>query len=225
MSMNVDSCRDYDREYVPFKYFVRPTQLPASEPSSAFTCFANLPVELQLQIYDACDAPTLFNLMQTSSSARKEASKRFWADSATWYSIRSDSEFTPERPNTIVFHCPEFGDRITQVLIDLIRIELTFAEGDGSLPEHSSKSTRAKAQSFWNRMQKIFPSLTTVVLNGLKPNTGFPLIIDPDCEHVTPTIARVVEEAPSHIRVLVALQGTLPSYGNTLRFIPTITWQ
>jgi hypothetical protein len=206
MSMNVDCSRDWSREYVPFKYFVRPTQLPTSEPSSAFTCFPKLPVELQLQIYNACDGPTLFNLMHASSNARKEASKRFWADNTTWYSIRSDSELTHDRRNTIVFHCPEFGNYITQVVIDLIRIELTFTEDDGSLTEHPFSTTRAKARFFWNRVQKIFPFVTTVVLNGLVPNEGFPLVIDPTRKDVTPTIARVVQEAPSHIRVLIALQ-------------------
>lgn len=213
MSLNVDYTQDYQpKEYVPFKYFVRPTQLPSSEASRSFTCFLDLPAELQLYVYDSCDASTLFNLMHTSSSARNEVSKRFWAHSDTLYCCRNDSYFSSSSRNPIIFHSPEFGSQITRVEIDMIRIEMKFLEDEWNPNRQPSETTQGKAQFFWARVQKIFPSVQTIILNGLVPNKGFPFVIDHDSRNVTSILGRVVRQAPSNLRVLVALQDNLSQW-------------
>jgi hypothetical protein len=49
----------------------------------SFHHYADLPAELQLQVIQLCDAPTLFQLMHTSHDLRTEPKKLFFTDPRT----------------------------------------------------------------------------------------------------------------------------------------------
>jgi len=197
MALNPDLCVDHHgRENVPFKYFVRPTILPSSKVSTSFTCFSQLPAELQLQIYDACDGSTLFNLMQTCSGIRKEASKRFWTHKDTWYSCSDDTAFPRRVQHPIIQYCPEFASRIAQVEIHFIRIHMAFPSDEMDPIEGPRTTTADKARAFWARVQSIFPSVRTLIMTGILPHEG--------SSSSASIVETVVSLAPSNIRVLVA---------------------
>ncbi|KAH6113811.1 hypothetical protein HBI69_129670 [Parastagonospora nodorum] len=206
MTLNPDLCVDHHgRENVPFKYFVRPTILPSSKVSTSFTCFPQLPVELQLQIYDFCDGSTLFNLMHTCSDIRKEASKRFWTHKDTWYRCSEDTAFPRDTQHPIIQYCPDFASRITQVEIDFIRIHMAFPTDEIDPIQGPRTTTSDKARAFWARVQSIFPSVRTLVMTGLRSYEGFPLLpSDSEYETSASVIETVIGYAPSNIRVLVA---------------------
>ncbi|KAH7090626.1 hypothetical protein FB567DRAFT_296318 [Paraphoma chrysanthemicola] len=168
MSWNLNLCVDYrDKVFVPFHYFVKPEPQPTLTSTCVRFPFLRLPIDLQLIVFEHCDAPTLFWLMQTCTSTRRSATKLFWenAHANHWYHCADYSLFE-HRPGTRTFlqHCPEFAARITNVEIDLIRIEYFFSEDEGV-------STATKAKTFWDRLESIFPSVRAVTLTGCNTAT------------------------------------------------------
>jgi hypothetical protein len=89
-----------------------------------------------------------------------------------------------------------------QVEINMIRIEMYFDAGE----RESGGNTAQKAQAFWTRVRKIFPSVQTVVLAGLKPNEGFPLVKEDSWRNAASIIQVAVQQAPPDINVFIALQ-------------------
>lgn len=73
----------WDKVLVPFHYFVKPEPQLTSPPSRLPFPFLRLPIDLQLIIYEHCDAPTLFQLMRTCSCTRHAATKLFWKNTST----------------------------------------------------------------------------------------------------------------------------------------------
>ena len=207
MRFDPNLCMSYDRKVVvPFHHFVKPNSEGTSiAPRCSFN-FLRLPVDLQLTVYEHCDAPTLFQLMRTCSSTRRAVAKRFWETTFfdQWYHCLDDWLFQRRiRTFTIIPHCPEFASRIINVEIDLVRLELRFSavgeEYDGRVPE----STIAQAKDFWAKIEMVFPAVKRVVLTGHTPTRAEPPPAGESDEEYA-IIETVVNCAPDHIKVYVA---------------------
>jgi hypothetical protein len=201
-----------DRVLVPFHYFVTPNpQLNARAKSPHFPFF-RLPIDIQLLVYESCDAPTLFQLMRTCSRTRCSAKKLFWENASGdyWYYCRDDYlfDYCP-RGYTFLRHCPIFAHQITSVEIDLIRLELRFRGDDDD--NRAPANTATKAKDFWKKVRKIFPSVQRVVLTGCEPREVRPPLPGGMDEDYT-IIETVVQCAPTHIRVFIAF-AVFPSLG------------
>jgi hypothetical protein len=215
MSWNLNLCMEWgDRVIVPFHYFVKPEYRPTSLHSCLQFPFLRLPIDLQLIVYEFCNAPTLFQLMRTCSLTRRSTTKLFWENTFTdhWYHC-PDEELFEYRPHSYTFlcHCPEFARRIQKVEIDLIRLELTFRE-----------STAIRAKDFWSKVKRIFPSVRSVVLTGCTPRRPCPPPSDETDEDYA-TIETLVECAPRRIVVCVAFK-LFPHFDRN-RSPPHSLWQ
>jgi hypothetical protein len=224
---DLDLCVNYEpKQLVPFKYFIRPASLPPLEASRTFTCFANLPVEIHLQIYDFCDTPTLFQLMHTCARTRTEASKRFWSQQDIWYNCPDTSLFDYFIKHPIPLFCVSFASQITQVEIDVETLGTVFGNesvvknGDVVYDSESSESpnngetveaeahpvtTLDKARIFWKRVQTVFPSISRVVISG-KPWMEENHDWFPDCDANNVDVSLAIQQAPPHISVFIATE-------------------
>lgn len=194
---------------VPFHYFVQPEPQNTAPDRSSLFSFTRLPIDVQLIIYEFCDAPTLFQLMRTCSRTRQPASQLFWDNdlASHWYYCHDFHLFEYNSDGfTFLRHCPEFAHRIRSVEIDLIRIELGFGKDDEGQHGQPPASTATKAKDFWIKVRKIFPSVKRIVLTGCEPcETGPPLPGDTDEDFVI--IETVVQCAPAHIEVAIGFRS------------------
>lgn len=202
MSWDLNLCLDvWEKTVVPFHYFVKPKPQPTSPPSRSFFAFFSLPVDLQLMVYECCDTPTLFHLMQTSSRTRHAATKLFWENNFDdhWYHCLDYPLFAQEHNTyTIPRHCSEFASKITNIEIDLVRINF-LSEAD----DEACKSTIAKAKDFWVKVERVFPSVRNVILAGCTPREARPPPPGELDEEYT-TIETAVDCAPAHIKAHIA---------------------
>jgi hypothetical protein len=194
---------------VPFHYFGKTKPRLTPPPSPCSFPFFRLPVDLQLIVYEHCDALTLFQLMRTCSRSRRAALKLFWNGTFTgfWYHC-PDYWLFEHRIRTYTFarHCPEFARRITNIEIDLIRLELQFREDGEDCDEQFRKSTIAKAKAFWAKVERVFPSVSRVVLTGCTPGRHDPPPPGESDEDYT-CIETVCETAPAHVNTYVAFEA------------------
>jgi hypothetical protein len=133
-----------------------------------FHAFTSLPVELQLQIFHACDGPTLFQLIHTTSHIRNLTLPLFWNtfSKTTWYSINTLSiGYAHLFGITYIAHDESFAKKITQVEIDISRGLFEFRGERGAFDAD-------KARRFWAMLRELFPTVEKVVLAGLvDPNS------------------------------------------------------
>ena len=195
MSWDLNLCMEWgEKVIVPFHYFVK----PESRPTSCLQFhFLRLPIDLQLIVYEFCDAPTLFQLMRTCSLTRRSTTKLFWENAFAdqWYHCL-DEELFEYLPSSYTFlrHCPDFAHRIQKVEIDLIRIEVIFREG-----------TTIKAKDFWAKVERVFPSVRSVVLTGCTPERPCPPPPD-EVDEDYAIFETLVECAPTRIAVYIAFK-------------------
>jgi hypothetical protein len=196
----------HDKVLVPFYYYGKPKPQLFPPPSPYPFPFFRLPVDLQLIVYEQCDAPTLFQLMRTCSRSRHATTKLFWDGTFknSWYHCPDYWLFEHRTPTyTFVPHCSEFALRITNVEIDLIRLELRFKEDGEDCDEQFRASTIMKAKVFWAKVERVFPSVKRIVLTACaprRPNPPSPGVSDEDYA----CIETVLDCAPAHIKVYVA---------------------
>ncbi|KAL2861943.1 hypothetical protein BJX68DRAFT_260742 [Aspergillus pseudodeflectus] len=159
------------RQRVPvtaFSLAVTPQPLPQPTPKPrTFHAFSQLPTELQLHIFRACDAPTLFQLINTASHIRTLALPIFWNifGRNTWYSITTLSiGYANLFEITYIAHDKSFAKNIAQVEVDIWRGLFEFRGKYGALDAD-------KARRFWAMLRDLFPAAQKVVLAGL---------VDPD---------------------------------------------
>jgi hypothetical protein len=159
---------------VPFSLYVQPE--PTNQPTSSFTQFVQLPVELQLYILRFCDSAVLFQLMHVSSVMRREAKKLLWSDPGTRYFIHGEwllaGGFSGHTPNAI--------DAFTSMQ----RIEVDFGaagplefhawrDGIHRYNKHSPEDVwDHHIHDFWQTLQRQFPSVTDVVLSQTYAGLG-----------------------------------------------------
>ncbi|CEL08494.1 hypothetical protein ASPCAL11643 [Aspergillus calidoustus] len=135
--------------------------------SRTFHAFSQLPTELQLHIFRACDAPTLFQLIHTTSHIRTLTLPIFWNifGRNTWYTINTLSiGYAKLFEITYIAHDKSFAKNIAQVEIDIWRGLFEFRGKYGVLDAD-------KARRFWAMLRDLFPAAQKVVLAGL---------VDPD---------------------------------------------
>lgn len=185
---------------VPYKYFVAAER---SSSTSIFPRFLDLPNDIELVFYDSCDAPTLWQLMRTSSRLRTEASKRFWALSNVWYHCDPDWWYAlnKNRPG-LVQHCPDFAERIEQVEISAVRLEMEFRADESLKGEEKQIDMQNKARRLWEAVERSFPSVKTVVLTGQLPMEH---TVEEEANSFL-SIALAVGQAPAGVTVLVAFE-------------------
>lgn len=199
-----------EKSLTPFSYFVTPMPGLSTLNRSWFPRFSDLPPDIELEVYDSCNAPTLFQLMHTNSRIRAETLKRFWAKSDFWYCCTDTwwERYKAKRIGLIV-HCPIFASQITQVEICFARIEIQFRYNPYE-EEGKRASVESKARFFWDGVQNSFPSLRRIVLAGPVPSHSSELPGESDDDEKNDdsysTIARLVRQAPSNITVFVGIE-------------------
>lgn len=103
--------------------------------------------------------------------------KLFWSNTFTnqWYHC-PDYWLFEHRTLTYVLprHCLEFASKITNIEIDMTRLELRFIEDGEDCDEENRASTVAKAKVFWAKVEKVFPSVERIVLTGCTPRRPSP---------------------------------------------------
>jgi hypothetical protein len=218
MHWDLSLCMEHSgKVFVPFHYYGKQLAPP---PAPHPFPFFHLPIDVQLIVYEHCDAPTLFHLMRTCSRSRHAATKLFWDNTFTdhWYHC-PDYWLFQHRTSTYTFasHCQDFARRITNIEIDLIRLESRFCEAGADHDEEYRASTVTKAKWFWAEVGRIFPSAKCIVLTGYepqRPNPPPPGASDKDYR----CIETVVACAPAHVNVYIAfVTSPNPERGRRLR--------
>jgi hypothetical protein len=211
MYWDLNLCMKYDgKVLVPFHYYCKPQPQLIPPPSPRSFPFFHLPIDIQLIVYEHCDPPTLFQLMRTCSRSRHAATKLFWNSTFAdhWYHC-SDYWLSEARNSRYLFasHCPEFALRITNIELDVGRIEGRFRDDDeddedDQDPEKPFRaSTITKARTFWERVGRVFPSAKRIVLTGCEPREPNPFA---SSDERYACIETVVAYAPAHVKVYIA---------------------
>jgi hypothetical protein len=227
MMWDLNLCVNHEqKQLIPFKYLVRPDSPSSPEVSQLFTCFTKLPVEIQLEIFDFCDAATLFQLMHTCASTRIQASKRFWSKHNTWYSCQDITLFDSFIKHPIPLFDLSFATQITQIEISIETLSTAFRteyvvtkddfvqrDDDDESSETSCNDdkyqrpviTTYKARVFWEKVQIVYPAAQRVVLIG-QPWVQNAHFYPDDSEKGYVDIGLAVQQAPAHLDVFIALE-------------------
>jgi hypothetical protein len=157
-----------------FKYFHQHIRSQNSTTSKgSFHRYADLPAELQLQVLQLCDAPTLFKLMHTSRDLRTESKKLFFADQNTWYRLQAHPLLHRASPGESTYDVC-FLANIEQLDLEC---DLTFQHllGDECWDTAVTgiESTQlcgdhinAKINNLWRTVQRICPQIKRVMLSA-----------------------------------------------------------
>jgi hypothetical protein len=167
--------------------------------------------------------------MHTSSITRDPCEKLFWANNTletNWYHCPHYSLFeygTHHHP--IITHDLEFANRITRVELSLLRLEFHFSEDEEEEGWRRAVSTVAKAQDFWGKVERVFPSVQRVVMAGMLPRRPLPPP-EGEFDQDYSIIETVVAHAPIGIDVKVALDdGAARPRRYTLWHVLQSSWQ
>jgi hypothetical protein len=191
----------YYEPLIPFAHYVQRRLMPLS--TAGFCRFSKLPRELQLHILGFCKSAALFQLMQVSSTTRREAQKLFWSDPDAWHVVHGSWLLS----GGLAGHT----DIDTEVLHYVEQIEVDFAEyeplctiddgEDGILREAPGKYTaqdRAlEIQNFWQVVKSKLPSATHVVLSRS--------LARPSEAPLPPTLRMMAEQCPPGMTSYVSL--------------------
>jgi hypothetical protein len=137
----------------------------------SFSLFAELPIELQLLIISFCDRPTLYALMQVSSTLRSEAKKLFWSYPDAWYLVEGRWLLAGGYQGE-THHALDFMTRVTHV-------EIHFAYVNGLSVSHNGVYRNAtvdgvswaledRVQVLWQSLIARFPKVTHVIVSESK---------------------------------------------------------
>lgn len=207
---------------IPFALYVQlRSVLETHMACTPFPQFCLLPVELQRHILFFCDAPTLFQLMQSSSSTRHEAKKLFWSNPDTWYCI----------DGCWLHHGGYAGTTFEDLssLIDVRRVNICFHNlepRDWTKPKHRDEMDKVphdndneyilkatdeilqgiedEIRQFWRLLQDLCPHLTHVLISTKARRR------DP-WDSPQSFLVRFLQLCPAGINVSVSL-GQGPSY-------------
>lgn len=208
---NDDQLYQYE---VPFESFVKP--LPPHLQTKAardalFPRFARLPVELQLHIVRHCDAPTLWRLMRTTSSLRREATIRFWNHADVWYEV--DRRWFESRKGGyrhISDYQKSFWHSVEQIVFLAQRLEWDFEDGK-ALPNGMSE-IEVKITYFWEMVQNSFPSAKRILLNNYTLHESIPAMGEDSLDDWG-ILRMLTDGAPKTLDVKLAVGGDQNSFG------------
>ncbi|KAJ6274254.1 hypothetical protein PSV08DRAFT_367897 [Bipolaris maydis] len=141
-------------ERTPFHTYVSPT----------FSIFSQLPVEIQLHIVAMCSVSTLFQLMHTSSKLRREASKLFWGQKATYFLIEAEWLIDKAYPGQ------SFWDMAFLANVQNVEVEYQpVISKKICIHEHGTLVLRHDLiNTFWDALKHWCPNLQKVILNQSK---------------------------------------------------------
>ncbi|KAL2818037.1 hypothetical protein BJX63DRAFT_429366 [Aspergillus granulosus] len=154
-----------------FPRSVSQTSTSTNTSTRTFHPFIHLPSELQLHIFTFCNAPTLFQLMYTTSYIRMLTTPLFHTTffKKPWYCIDNLSVgYTTSFDLTYLTHDAFFAQHITHLEYNFLMGLAEVSGGRGNL--HMDRT-----QQFWARLQRLFPSVRKVVLTGLVNPNSVPL--------------------------------------------------
>lgn len=186
-----------------FKYFHQHIhQTPSIESEGSFHRYAELPAELQLRIMQHCDAPTLFQLMQTTRDVRIEATKLFFSDPAVWYRLQAHSLLQRPSAGESLYE-PCFLTNVKQLEIHSPHLTSGVWKPDlegrtFQSPEECSEFVdehiKANIQAFWCTVRRFCPQVKRVMFT--KDGTSFP-----DKNVMTNCFQRMAQLCPQNLDV------------------------
>ena len=213
--------------HVPFALSVQPEPTSAASASSAFPQFSLLPAELQLEILNFCDRPTLFQLMQISHT-RPEAKKLFWSYPDAWYLV--DGRWLHEGGFTSDWYfdanCLAHTEQLEvdcfylQNVTDWMRpqdVEEWAHKIDNcghflaEAPGAAIQAMEERIREFWQTLQRVAPRVTYVIMDvrARRREFSIPDIIKP-----------IFHMCPVSIDVSVSFQEPDSSWRGNLLFSP-----
>ncbi|KAK2810294.1 hypothetical protein FQN50_003025 [Emmonsiellopsis sp. PD_5] len=209
MALDLDLClTKYGFPQKPFRYYVYPTALsPATQAPAvdSFRRFPDLPREIALLIFQFCDAPTLFQLMHTSSAIRAQTSRLFWThQDDVWYRCSGSWLRTTDKPGYI-YDCPHFARQVTQLEIHLGLMGPGFEQLATSHLPLRRETTEEQTRRFWAQVQESYPSLRKVVLASHAPYPPLPPA-DGEYNETYSIMATVAQLAPPHLTAFIAIE-------------------
>ncbi|OAG10814.1 uncharacterized protein CC84DRAFT_1203152 [Paraphaeosphaeria sporulosa] len=165
-----------------------------------------LPPELQLRVIDFCsdDRMTLLQLMQTSSFLRAEASKIFFSDPHTYYSVDASWLLTGGQPGHIDYSM-SFLRLVQNIEIDYgvdADSIISPRAGDWWFPQVRD----AAAERLWKVMKEKFPNVKRVVLYQTSARHSMyhrPAQHSRHQENISPWLRRLLESCPPGIDAAV----------------------
>jgi hypothetical protein len=156
-----------------------------------------LPPELHLRVLEFCsDQKTLFQLMHTSPFLRAEASKTFWAEPQTYYSVDASWLLTGGHPGYTGYNM-SFLPFVQNIEIDYgVSCDSIIAPRGHN---NSSKPMEDVVESFWKALQERFASVKRVVL--YQTSARDPL-------QVSTNVTRLLKACPSSIHATVLITSS-----------------
>lgn len=137
------------------------TATSSQQPEYLFPQFSKLPAELQVRVLTFCAPSTLFKARQTSSTIYVEASKLFWADLNTYFTVPARWLSEGGYPGYA------WWDSSFQDYVQNVEIEYNSDTDRIICPRTDEKTTIQQNQikAFWTTFRKRFPSAKRVILN------------------------------------------------------------
>ena len=190
------------RQAMSFEDFARslPSSLQSSPPV-VLHGFARLPVEMQLRVAKHCDAPTLWQLMRTSSSLRSEAQSLFWSHSDLWFAVGGRGWWRAKIASRkhLLDYQSDFLRHVKQIHFDPEFRQDIFADSD-------------HAETFWRDVQESFPAVTRVVFEDY--TSGHQPVAEVQDDWPCLKLWRqLVDAAPKHVEAKLLVHDMYRRYG------------
>jgi hypothetical protein len=225
---------DFGEPAIPFGAYIHPEndENAASIADSCSFKFLALPFDIQVGVYQACDPPTLFQLMHTSRATRWEAQRVFFAHQTPWYYMDGTWLIVETGQPGTQPHCPEFANRIQQIELEFWQLgSLLFKEGQHPPPMlqflncksdalmHKWKLTSGKQiEELWEAIKKNFPALKRVVITENVPslNSGTS-IMDKELQSAANVYLELMAACPNGIEPFLGVTRFGSHEGNGYR--------
>jgi hypothetical protein len=164
----------------------------------AFPAFTRLPTELQIHVLRFCSSATLFQLMQTSTALRHEASKLFWSDQDAWYRVDGSwllaGGFLGD-----AYYAAEFLRQVQQIEVDFEDVRNLMVSDDSrgtKQVEEPCTKQNEQLRDFWRLVQSRFPRIVRVVISESTPRKAGSSLPD--------NVKRITQECPSSVNGFVS---------------------
>ncbi|KAF2675351.1 hypothetical protein BT63DRAFT_436267 [Microthyrium microscopicum] len=152
----------------PFHSFIHQAALlrDPDAPQKPFHLYSRLPLEIQWMIVEACDATTLFNLMQVSSSIRIRAKPLFWSHSSVWYYADINDLPLHKRQGADKGFDYDFLRQVEQVELVLDDLECWYDYFLTPEMAQDSRNVVDTAEIFWRAFHFTFPCVQRIMFSS-----------------------------------------------------------